>query len=241
MASVAERLSERQRNILNFIVEFVQTEEYPPTIREIGEKVGISSTSVVNYNLARLEELHLLNRRKEKSRGLSLNWEALRDEGLVPESQLPAPFSSTPEGVDLNPSIRIPVLGPIAAGLPIEVVPSDVGTADDWLEVTEGMLGVSASRNADRLYALRVQGDSMIDASVMDGDIVILRHQERAENGEMVAAWIEGDEETTLKYWHLDGDQVRLQPANDGYQPILRQAEKVRVQGKVVGVYRALA
>lgn len=142
---------------------------------------------------------------------------------------------------DAHPAIRIPVLGPIAAGSPIEVVPSDTLNADDWLEVTEGMLGPSATRNADRLYALRAQGDSMIDASVMDGDIVILRHQERAENGEMVAAWIEGDEETTLKYWHLEGDQVRLQPANDGYQPILRQAEKVRVQGTVVGVYRSMA
>ena len=80
----------------------------------------------------------------------------------------------------------------------------------------------------------------MIDASVMDGDIVILRHQERAENGEMVAAWIEGDEETTLKYWYLDGKQVRLQPANPTYQTILRDAARVRVQGKVVGIYRSL-
>jgi repressor LexA len=242
MASVAERLSERQRNILDFIVEFVKAEEYPPTIREIGEKVGISSTSVVNYNLARLEELSLLNRRKEKSRGLSLNWDHLLSEGLVEEAQLPSIHLG--DGVvvaDAHAAIRIPVLGPIAAGAPIEVVPNDTLNADDWLEVTEGMLGPSATRNVDRLYALRVQGDSMIDASVMDGDIVILRHQERAENGEMVAAWIEGDEETTLKYWHLEGDQVRLQPANDGYQPILRQAEKVRVQGKVVGVYRAIA
>ncbi len=239
MAGLSDRLSERQRKILDFIIDFVTTEEYPPTIREIGEQVGISSTSVVNYNLARLEELDLLHRRKEKSRGLSLNWDKLLTEGLANESQLPS--VTLGEGaMDLHAPIRIPVLGAIAAGEPILTIPADANGADDYLEMTEGMLGASAVRNSDKLYALRVQGDSMIDASVMDGDIVILRHQERAENGEMVAAWIEGDEETTLKYWYLDGKQVRLQPANPTYQTILRDAARVRVQGKVVGIYRSL-
>ncbi|MCB0044390.1 MAG: transcriptional repressor LexA [Caldilineaceae bacterium] len=226
MAGLAEKLSDRQRDILNFIIEFVTEEKYPPTIREIGKQVQISSTSVVNYNLKRLEEEELITRRKEKSRGLALNWGKLLTEGLIDESQLP--------GV----AIRIPVLGAIAAGEPIQVIPSEANNADDYLEVTEAMLG--DARNTDKLYALRVQGDSMIDASVMDGDVVILRHQERAENGEMVAAWLEENEETTLKYWYADGKRIRLQPANPNYNPILCDPATVHVQGKVVGVYRSI-
>lgn len=100
------------------------------------------------------------------------------------------------------------------------------------------MLGVPSGY----LFALRVQGDSMIDASVLDGDIVILRHQETANDGDMVAAWIEGDEETTLKYLQREGAMVRLMPANPNpiYQPIVRPADKVRINGKVVSVIRVL-
>lgn len=219
-------LSDRQRNIINFIIEFVENEEYPPTIREIGKRVGISSTSVVNYNLARLEELNLIVRKKEKSRGLSLNWSELRAQGLV-------------NGGYMENAVSIPVLGHIAAGEPIQTLPSDTDTAQEHLPITEAMLGDAAMRKPNELFALRVQGDSMIDASVMDGDYVIMRRQERANNGEMVAAWIDGDDETTLKYWYLDGDKVRLVPANPTYKPIVRDAQQVRVQGRVVGMYRA--
>ena len=97
------------------------------------------------------------------------------------------------------------MLGYIAAGEPIQVETADHFSADEWLELNESLF-----RNPAELYALRVQGDSMIDASVLDGDIVILRHQERAENGEMVAAWIDNQNETTLKHFYLEGDQVRL-------------------------------
>ena len=95
---------------------------------------------------------------------------------------------------------------------------------------------------ADRLFALRVKGNSMIDASVLDGDIVILRQQDTANDGDMVAAWIEGDEETTLKYLYRDGADVRLMPANPNpeYKPIVRPAERVRINGKVVSVIRVL-
>jgi repressor LexA len=93
---------------------------------------------------------------------------------------------------------------------------------------------------ADRLFALRVQGDSMIDASVLDGDIVILQAQDTANNGEMVAAWIEEDEDTTLKYLRREGNMVHLLPANPAYQPIVRPADKVRINGRVVSVIRVL-
>ena len=129
------------------------------------------------------------------------------------------------------------VLGRIAAGTPIGVDPLDPSTAEEWIELAEGMLGTTS-----RLFALRVQGNSMIDASVLDGDIVILRHQETADDGDMVAAWIEGDEETTLKLLYREGRNVRLQPANPNpeYKPIIRPADKVRINGKVVSVIRVL-
>lgn len=230
-------LSERQRRILDFIVDFTEVHDYPPTIREIGEKVGISSTSVVNYNLAKLEEMELLTRQREVSRGLSLNRGKLVDMGLfedtVPESA-PTMVRSSKARPD---KIRIPVLGNIAAGSPIQVDPRDATNTDDWIELAEGLLGAS-----ERLFALRVKGDSMIDASVLDGDIVILRHQDTAEDGDMVAAWIEGDEATTLKFLYREGRNVRLQPANPNpeYKPIVRPADKVRINGKVVSVIRLL-
>jgi repressor LexA len=131
--------------------------------------------------------------------------------------------------------VEIPILGPIVAGYPIEVVPADRETAEEWIELNSGLF-----RQTDDLYALRVQGDSMIDASVLDGDIVILRHQQEAQNGEMVAAWIDGDNETTLKYFHLKGNTVELTPANPAFEVITRPAAQVRVVGKVVSVIRTL-
>ena len=232
-------LSERQRKILEFIVAFVNDNEFPPTIREIGEKVGITSTSVVNYNLAKLEEMEFLNRKREVSRGLSLNWDRLAEEEYVPPNRATPALAASGNGhrQGVGPMMRIPVLGRIAAGQPIQVEPRDAATTDDWIDVAQGLLGTD-----DRLFALRVQGDSMIDASVLDGDIVILRPQDTANDGEMVAAWIEGDEETTLKYLYRDGQNVRLQPAspNPDFKPIIRPAEKVRINGKVVSVIRLL-
>lgn len=228
-------LSARQRNILEFIVSFIQEKEYPPTIREIGEKVGISSTSVVNYNLAKLENEDLITRERDVSRGLSVNWLKLTALGLRSE---PAREPVTPMPVlpiPIHTMIQIPVLGHIAAGEPIQVEAIDPTHAEEFVELAQGMLG-----SPERLFALKVRGDSMVDASVLDGDIVILRHQETAKDGDMVAAWVEGDEETTLKYLFREGRQIRLQPANPTYQPIIRPAEKVRINGRVVSVIRVL-
>jgi len=236
-------LSHRQRHILEFIVSFFRKNKFPPTIREIGEEVGISSTSVVNYNLTKLEEDHLVVRHKEVSRGLSLNWDRLLELGIVDETQTNPVTASMPAFMSMNGKtreinrVRVPVLGHIAAGEPIQVEPRDATNADEWLDIAGGLLG-----NDDHLFALRVRGNSMIDASVLDGDLVILRHQATANDGDMVAAWIEGDEETTLKYLYREGRNVRLQPANPNpeYQPIIRPADKVRINGKVVSVIRVL-
>jgi repressor LexA len=235
-------LSERQRKILQFIVGFVGENEFPPTIREIGEQVGISSTSVVNYNLAKLEELGLISRRKEVSRGLALNWDRLQE--VTPSLATASAPSNPPmpsikhnnHSESIMPSMmRIPVLGAIAAGQPIQVEARAPETTDDWVELPDGVIKARGP-----LFALRVKGDSMIDASVLNGDVVVLRQQETANDGEMVAAWIEGDEETTLKYLYREGRNVRLQPANPSYAPIIRPANKVRINGRVVYIVRSL-
>jgi repressor LexA len=250
--STPPKLSERQRQIVQFIAQFVSQYSFPPTIREIGDKVGITSTSVTNYNLARLEELAILNRRRDVSRGLSLNWEKLA------EFDIPLAYLSTydaehqpvdpprPGGMERNEGewrareerrfLNVPVLGVIAAGLPIMTEPADFAAAEDYVEMASGLF-----RDQERLYALRVKGNSMIDAGVFDGDIVILRHQETAHEGEMVAVWIEGvdgPDETTLKYFHQKGPTVHLYPANPEYKPIERPADRVQIKGKVVSVLR---
>ena len=230
------KLSERQKSMLAFIAEFVEGNNYPPTIREIGTACGISSTSVVKYNLTKLERGKLIKRDKEVSRGLSLDWGRLQEAGLA-DNMIGAP--NTDRGVRSDGSsfnfFQVPVLGYIAAGQPIQVETADHFSADEWLDLNESLF-----RNPAELYALRVQGDSMIDASVLDGDIVILRHQERAENGEMVAAWIDNKNETTLKHFYLEGDQVRLRPANPSYPEMFLPAADVSVKGKVVSVIRQL-
>ena len=230
------KLSDRQKSMLTFIAEFVEGNNYPPTIREIGTACGISSTSVVKYNLTKLEREKLIKRDKEVSRGLSLDWGRLQEAGLA-DNMIGAP--NTDRGVRSDGSsfnfFQVPVLGYIAAGQPIQVETADHFSADEWLDLNESLF-----RNPAELYALRVQGDSMIDASVLDGDIVILRHQERAENGEMVAAWIDNKNETTLKHFYLEGDQVRLRPANPSYPEMFLPAADVSVKGKVVSVIRQL-
>ena len=212
-------LSARQQKILHFIIDFFNSHKYPPTIREIGEDVEISSTSVVNYNLAKLEEMKLLSRDREKSRGLSLNWPELQRLGF-----------QRGNGSSL---VAVPVLGTIVAGQPINMEALTPQEASEWVDLTQNMIG-----SADNLFALRVKGDSMVDASVLDGDIVVLRHQQTADEGDMVAAWIQGREETTLKYFHREGKNVRLQPANPAYDPIICPANTVLINGKVVSVIR---
>jgi repressor LexA len=231
-------LSTRQKSILQFIISFFNENKFPPTIREIGETVGISSTSVVNYNLAKLEDEQLLLRRREVSRGLSLNWGRLAELGFARPPAEEDEVGPSPRRASLLPTlIQVPVLGHIAAGSPIQVEPREATNPEDWVPIAEGLLGSSQN-----LFALRVQGNSMIDASVLDGEIVILRHQQTAADGDMVAAWIEGDEETTLKYFYHEGKNVRLQPANPNpeYQPIIRPANRVQINGKVVSVIRVM-
>jgi repressor LexA len=214
---MAKHLSERQQKIVEFLKEYVEENGYPPSIREIGAAAGITSTSVVSYNLRRLEERGYISRDREISRGLKLI--------------TPVRAQVTPETV-----IRLPLLGRIVAGEPIPVPASDFALmSDEAIELTRDLLG-----NPEGLYALQVEGNSMIDALVHDGDIVVMRYQQRVENGEMAAVWLKDREEVTLKRFYDEGAQVRLQPANPTMRPIYVDPRQVEVQGKVVMVVRQL-
>jgi repressor LexA len=213
-------LSERQVHILEFIRQYLEDHNYPPTIREIGKAVGIPSTSVVKYNLERLQEKGHIERSEEVSRGLRLK----NGPSLVPRR------------VGSARIVEIPKLGIISAGTPIAAFGQQEDPfAGDALTLTADLVPEGQS-----LYALQVKGDSMIDALVFDGDWVIIRHQETAQRGEMVVAWIKDREETTLKYYYPEGPVVRLQPANPAYQPIPVPADQLQIQGKVLAVVRQL-
>ena len=209
-------LSERQNKILGFIRDYLAERRFPPTIREIGESVGISSTSVVTYNLDALERKGLIVRDDEISRGIRLVEDAARRMASI---------------------IQVPVLGRIAAGTPIPVPDSTFSPFgyDRTIELTRDIV-----RDEEHIYALEVQGDSMIDALIHDGDIVVMRHQERVENGELAAVWLRSREETTLKRFYLEGDRVRLQPANPLMGPMFFPSMDVQVMGKVLLVIRQL-
>ena len=209
-----EKLSERQQSILGFIRGFTTDNGYPPTIRQIGEAAGISSTSVVNYNLNKLERDGYLNRDLKVSRGLRLVAE--RDE---------------PRNL-----FRVPLVGYIFASEPVPV-PGEASAfaPDEAIELTRDLLA-----DEKDLYALRVRGNSMIDAMVNEGDIVVMKRQEQARNGEMVAVWLRDKEETTLKRFYAENGRIRLQPANPTMQPIYADPANVQVQGRVVLVVRQL-
>jgi repressor LexA len=222
-----ENLSLRQKKIMAFIEHFITRHGYPPTIREIGEAVGIASTSVVNYNLNKLVERGLIERSPDVSRGLRLvSMEAAQEKGIR--------FA---EGMHL---IQVPMVGKIAASVPVPIPGEDFGyyyDKDDLIDVPQSLVGAFTP---EELFALRVTGDSMIDAMVADGDIVVLKRQNIAHNGDMVAVWLSERGETTLKKYYNEGKMVRLQPANPTMKPIYVNAEQVNIQGRVLAILRTL-
>lgn len=211
-------LSERQQKIYEFITKFTREKGRPPTIREIGTHVGISSTSVVNYNLNILAREGLIQREKEVSRGL-------RIVGQQAQTLLS----------DVT-TVQIPLLGKIAAGLPIPLPTEGMTKWDgEMLALTHELIP-----NADGLFALQVKGNSMIDALINDGDIVVMRKQDVAENGDMCAVWLKDKNETTLKRVYREKNRIRLQPMNPTLKPMYVDPRDVRIQGKVILVVRQL-
>jgi repressor LexA len=212
-----KKLSEKQRRIIGFINRFVADKGYPPSIRDIQAGCGISSTSVVDYNLNILESRGHIRRSAEVSRGITL-------------------LNKAGDGGSLTP---VPIIGAIAAGAPIPVP-----TPDTW-DTTAGAETIDVSpeitRDRQSVYALRVKGLSMIDALINDGDVVLMQQVSAVENGEMAAVWLKAEKEATLKKVYVEPDRVRLQPANSQMQPIYVSPENVEIQGRVIAVIRQLA
>ena len=207
-------LTGRQREIYDYLSEYVRERGYPPTVREIGEAVGLASPSTVHAHLANLERAGLLKRDPTKPRALEL---VGRDRGAPRED---------------STLLSLPLVGDIAAGGPLLAEEN----VEDYLEVPE----LLAAGGAD--FLLRVKGDSMIQAGILDGDYVVVRKQQDARNGDVVVALAGEDEsadEATVKRFFREDSRVRLQPENDALEPIY--ASHVQVLGKVIGVFRQVS
>jgi repressor LexA len=200
-------LTGRQQEIWTFLVDYVDRHGYPPTVREIGEAVGLASPSTVHAHLANLERAGLLRRDPTKPRALELTGRETQPVAAMP---------------------KLPLLGQIAAGAPLLAEEN----VEDELAVPESLRGD---------FLLRVKGDSMIEAGILDGDIVVVRRAQEARNGEIVVALAGDDEsadEATVKTFYREANRVRLQPENSALEPIY--AQHVQILGKVVGVFREL-
>ena len=220
MVRKSKGLGERHQKILDFLQNYQRENHYPPSIREIGEKTGISSTSVVNYYLDQLEKRGMIQRDRKISRGVRL--------------------AGSNGSTD---TFRVPILGPIAAGLPLPELDPNVSYMSDneanAVDIARSLL--PSKEKVDNLFALEVQGDSMIDAMINDGDIVVMRPANEARNGEMVAVWLPRDNEATLKYFFKEKDRYRLQPANPTMKPIyVKKTDPLEIKGKVVMVIRRM-
>ena len=213
--TTTKRLSERQSKILEFIKKFMSEHQFPPTVRDIQAGCEISSTSVVDYNLHILQRHGYLRRLPEVSRGIELLGEHA--------------------AARLNVT-TIPIYGNIAAGEPLHTPSVASRHSDEFESIDVPRSMVSGEDNA---YGLRVKGDSMIDAFIADGDLVIMQPIDIPNTGDMVAAELRDRDEVTLKRFFLEGGTVRLQPENATMAPIRVPAENVKVRGRVIGVIRS--
>ena len=209
-------LSSKQQHIIDFIRSFLVDRGYPPSIRDILGGCGISSTSVVNYNLTILEREGYIRRHRSVSRGIE----------LIDRSS------------DLGYCFQVPIIGQIAAGEPIPVPAPDtwdVTASAETLEVAGDLI-----RGREGVYALKVKGWSMVDALINDGDTILMQYVNVVENGEMAAIWLKAEKEATLKKFYGEPGRIRLQPANSHMQPIYAEPDNVEIQGRVIAVIRQL-
>jgi repressor LexA len=211
-----KKLSDKQRRIIKYIDRFLSEKGYPPSIRDIQHGCDISSTSVVDYNLNILENRGYIDRHADVSRGIKLLTK-----------------TSTSEKV-----VAVPVIGMIAAGKPIPVP-----TPDTWdvAAVSETMgVPTELTGGKENIFALRIKGNSMIDALINDGDIVLMQSISSVENGQMAAVWLKSEKEVTLKKVYVELDKVRLQPANSQMQPFYTEPNNIEIQGRVIAVIRQI-
>ncbi len=212
-----ETLSPKQQQIIDFIHSFWTDNGYPPTVRDIVSGCNISSTSVVDYNLDILERKGYIRRHSSVSRGIEL---------------LNRPQTSVR-------GFQVPLIGLIAAGKPIPVPSADTWdttASAETIEVTEDL-----TRGRKEVYALKVKGNSMEDAFINDGDLVLMQHVNSVENGETAAVWLKAEKEVTLKKFYHESGRIRLQPANSRMKPIYTNPNNVEVQGRVIAVIRQLS
>lgn len=202
------KLSKRQQDILNFIKEEVREKGYPPSVREIGEAVGLASSSTVHGHLARLESKGLIRRDPTKPRAI----EILDYDESIPKTKV----------------VNVPVVGKVTAGMPITAIEN----IEEYFPLPEHF-----APGDGNLFMLKVVGDSMIEAGILDGDYVIVRKQNSANNGEIVVAMTEEDE-ATVKRLFKEKDFIRLQPENSTMEPII--VKNVTILGKVIGVFRQI-
>ena len=196
-------LTKRQREILDYLNEFIQRHGYAPSLEEIGRKFSLSSLATVHKHLTNLQEKGFIKRAWNRSRSVE----------LVPTRAA-------------GRAVELPMLGYVAAGMPIEAVASN-----ETISVPEDLVGRRDT------YVLRVRGSSMIDEQIRDGDFVIVEDRKSADNGEMVIALVAG-QDVTLKKFYRDNGKIRLQPANPAMQPMFFEPDNVQVQGVVIGVMR---
>ena len=226
-------LDERFKNIIETLIISVSETGYPPARRTFVEKAGISSSSEAQRLLGVLEKRGFITVDHGVARGIRPNLDVIA--GIATRLDPVAQNALT----KLTNMVRFPIAGRIVASAPVPIPESPVSYFDSehFVEVARSML---PSRDTQDLYALEVQGDSMIDALVNDGDVIILKRTPSADNGDMVAVWLVDKEETTLKHFYREKNRIRLQPANPRMKPLYYKPENVQVQGKVMMVYRAL-
>lgn len=212
-------ITKRQQAILDFIKEEVDKRGYPPSVREIGLAVGLSSTASVHNQLNQLEKKGLIRKDKSTTRGIVI---------LSPDSKQEEPKQAS-NVIELKSVINVPVIGKVTAGTPIEAIENP----DDFFPLPTHLIPSN-----QQVFMLNVRGDSMINAGIHDGDQIIVQQQQGALNGEIVVAMLEDDHEVTVKRFFKESDYIRLQPENDLLEPII--AKNVIIVGKVIGLFRTM-
>jgi repressor LexA len=202
-------ITKRQREVYDFIAEFVQKNQYSPSYEEIREGLGLNSLATVHKHITNLEQKELLTRDYNRSRSIDL---------LPPKGRLK-------QAMSVNTSMVLPLLGRIAAGQPIEAIerPETISLADFV--------------RSKEVFVLEVRGESMQDEHILDGDYVLVEKTKQAHNGDIVVALVESSD-ATLKRFYREGDKIRLQPSNVKMKPIIVPAADVEIQGRVIGVLR---